>query len=248
MQVSEIHNQNIDFTVVIPIHNEKGNLQKILVPWSETPFPIIVIDDGSTDDPNIILDEFQPRIKILKNSIKMGYGYSLKKGIREATTNYILISDGDGQYRPQDAWRLINFMDDYLPEERPDMAVCDRRLKEKPIRFIGRKFLNSLASILAHRWIPDLNSGCRIFRRDLALDYEELFCNTYSFTTTITLMHLIDGYSVEWFPSRVVPREYGTSKVNLIRDGIITLSQILWVGIGLRTRTVRAILRKRRNK
>ncbi len=243
--LQDIHNKYLgNISVIIPIHNEKGNVGKILKDWSLTPWEIIVVDDGSTDEPQDVLAEFEPRITVLKNHTNKGYGYSLKKGIKHSTGKWILISDGDGQYAVQDACRLISFLDDYPTDERPDMAVCDRRVKEKPIRWIGRKVLNTIASILCRRWIPDLNSGCRIIRKDLLSQYMPIICDTFSFTTTTTMMFIIDGYVVEWLPSKILPRAYGRSKVKLLKDGIITLSQILWIGLALRTRGIRAILRR----
>lgn len=246
-----VHNGSIlGITIVIPIHNERGNIRKVLEDWEcYAPFlRIIIVDDGSTDEPERVLNDFIPKITILKNNKKRGYGWSLKKGIRAAKTQWILIMDGDGQYEVSDACRLINFMDDYPEEERPDMAVCDRRVKEKPIRFLGRKALNSVASILCLRWIPDLNSGCRIFRRDLIQQYEPIISNSFSFTTTTMMMFQIDGYKVEWLPSKVVPRVYGKSKVKLGVHGLITLKMILYIGLGLRTRTIRAVYRRWREK
>ena len=235
-----LHNHNLEsISIVIPIHNEKGNIEKVLETWSETPFDVVVVDDGSTDSPMI-----PETATYIRNEKQSGYGAALKKGIRAAKGKWILIMDGDGQYRVKDAMRMINFMDDIEASERPDMVVCDRRIKEKPIRFIGRKLLNTLASILSHRWIPDLNSGCRMFRKSLALKYEKLFCDSFSFTTTITMMYLIDGYRVEFFPSKIVHRRHGKSKVKLLRHGWQTLYQILYIGIGLRSRVLRAKLRK----
>jgi hypothetical protein len=57
------------------------------------------------------------------------------------------------------------------------------------------------------------------------------------------MMFIIDKYVVEWLPSKILPRAYGRSKVKLLKDGVITLSQILWIGLALRTRGIRAILR-----
>jgi glycosyltransferase involved in cell wall biosynthesis len=243
-----VHNASLgSVTIVIPIHNERGNIRKVLDDWAFTPFKIIVVDDGSTDEPEEVLNTYF-NIEVIKNDKNRGYGWSLKRGIRRATTKWVLIMDGDGQYEVRDACRLINFMDDYPEEERPDMGVCDRRVKEKLLRFLGRKVLNTIASILCHRWIPDLNSGCRIFRRDLTLNYEPLISNSYSFTTTTMMMFQIDGYKVEWLPSKVVPRVYGKSKVRLVSHGLLTLKQILWIGIGLRTRYIRKVFRKWQKK
>ena len=111
------------------------------------------------------------------------------------------------------------------------------------MRYVGRKGLNWIASLFAWRWIPDLNSGLRIFQRSMALGYFPILCDRFSFTSSLTLSMLADCYLVDWLPIKVAPRTHGTSKVHVWRDGWLTLRTILWIGLGLRTRRIRAWLR-----
>ena len=154
----------------------------------------------------------------------------------------MVTADGDGQHRWRDIQRLVEFMEEF-PENA--MVIGDRRLKEaNPKRWLGRKVLNWLASLFAGRWIPDLNSGLRCFRREVALGYLPILCNHFSFTTTLTLSMLADGYGVDWLPIRVLERQQGQSQVHVWRDGWQTLRYILWIGLALRTRRLRAWLRR----
>ena len=223
-------------TIVVPVKDEDIETIKEMIDETRTRFgssvDILIVDDGS----RISMD-----MANIRHSISQGYGAALKSGIRIAKSEWICTADGDGQHRLRDVERLIEFTKDF-PEV--DMVIGDRRLREPTlVRHIGRKTLNWLCSLFALRWIPDLNSGLRLFRRSIAIGYESILCDKFSFTTSITLSFLADGYKVDWLPIKVLPRFKGKSKVCVFRDGLITLKYILWIGCALRTRRLREWIR-----
>ena len=68
------------------------------------------------------------------------------------------------------------------------------------IRKPAKWFLNKLANILTGTKIPDLNSGLRIFKKELVNKYLHLLPSDFSFTTTITLAFLCDNHNVNYIP------------------------------------------------
>lgn len=231
-------------TVVIPVKDEDPQiLEKVVKELKAHGYPVIVVDDGSAEP--------MP-FATLRFPISRGYGAALKAGIAKAQTDLVATMDGDGQHRAFDVKRLEDFFQYFsqMPSfmasrhfDRLDMVIADRRVSETGLRLLGRQVLNSLASGFAGRWIPDLNSGLRLFRRSVALGYFPILCEGFSFTTSITLSFLADGYAVDWLPSKIFPRQVGCSKVKMWRDGWTTLKYILWIGFALRTRRLRAWLR-----
>jgi hypothetical protein len=83
-----------------------------------------------------------------------------------------------------------------------------------------------VANYLAQTNIPDLNSGFRAFRKDVAKLFLHILPNGFSFTTTLTLALFKEGYSVAYVPITTSPR-IGTSTVNPLRDGLNTLMLII---------------------
>ena len=221
-----------EVTIVIPTFNENHSALFILQNSLEAMgAEVIVVDDGSAD----------PYPHAIKHGVNMGYGQSLMTGISKASRSIIITMDGDGQHRTKDALNLYNVwkMLDV------DMVIGARRLDyEKPLRMWGRKCLNLIASFFTGRFLPDLNSGMRIFRRDIAKGYFPILCKTFSFTTSITMSFFCDNYKVEWFPIKVASRPHGKSHVKVVKDGLVTLWYILWIGSALRTRRIRAWLRE----
>lgn len=216
---------------ILHLQNEGHWLHPNKVIWN-----LIVVDDGSI----VPFPKLPFPIRLYRHASSKGYGAALKTGILKAQTEWIVTADGDGQHRFRDIVRLVEFTQDF-PEV--DMVIGDRRIKERGLRFWGRKGLNWTASLFARRWISDLNSGLRIFRRKVALGYFPILSDEFSFTTGITLAMLADGYKVDWLPIRVGPRRFGETKVKLWRHGLATLKLIFWIGLALRTREIRQWLR-----
>ncbi len=227
----------IKYSIVVPCKDEDPEIIKRLRhDYAELPkrlgFELIIVDDGSKTPVE------QATVKHPKS---LGYGQSLKAGIYHAKGDYIITMDGDGQHRLRDVVRLTEFMEEF-PENM--MVIGDRRLIEsKAERWIGRKILNTIAGFFAWKWIPDLNSGLRLFQKDTAVGYFSILANGFSFTTSLALSMMTDGYKVDWLPIKVLPRSVGKSRVKLWSDGWRTLWLILWIGIGLRTRRIRGFLR-----
>jgi hypothetical protein len=89
-------------------------------------------------------------------------------------------------------------------------AFLDRSVPHK--RRLAKWFLGRLASHLAARHIPDLNSGLRVMRRSVLLQYLHILPSGFSFTTTITLAMLCNNYRVKYLPIECAPR-VGKSKL-----------------------------------
>lgn len=190
--------QNDKLSLLIPVHNEESMVAKTIKQCHDElialgfDFEIIVINDGSTDKTGDILAEIN-FIKTIINPYNIGYGASLKRGIKASTGNWIFIIDADGTYPTDQISFLLKYAGEY------DMVVGSRQHDRD---HFGRKpakwFLKKLASFLAGKKIPDLNSGMRVFRKSLALEFWHLFPSRFSFTSTITLACFANDYLVKY--------------------------------------------------
>lgn len=212
--------------IVIPAHNEEKAIGDVLaalveaVPSSVS--EIIVVDDGSGDRTAEIAEA--SGVKVVRHPTNRGYGAALKTGIREATADFILTMDADGQHRLEDVTKLC---DRATSDEVPECVIGNRtkRLHSPLWRMPGKWVLTRLAQFLTQRKIPDLNSGLRLIRRDVALRYARLCPQGFSFSTTITMALLSRGYGVEFIPIEVAARE-GTSTVS-VRTGFQTILLVI---------------------
>jgi len=217
---SNMEKNKIDISVLVPVFNEEESIrlaiQKIRDVMNGTlhRYEIIAIDDGSDDKSLQILDEMKD-IQVITHPSNQGYGASLKTGIKNARGDWILITDADGTYPAEDIPKLLEHIDEY------DMVVGARTGKTVKIQAYRRPakwFLSMLANYLSWVKIPDLNSGLRIFRRGTAMEFSNLLPDGFSFTTTVTLAHISNNYSVKYVPIDYHER-VGDSKIRPLRDG-----------------------------
>lgn len=205
-------------SVVIPARNEERNLagllrelDLVLSGIAGLSHEVLVIDDGSTDATAAIARAAGARV--VSHPESLGNGAAVKRGIREARGEWILMLDGDGQHPPEAIPAMLELA------ELHDMVVGSRGARGGDWhRNLANRIYNGLATYVTGHRIPDLTSGYRLVRADVAKGLAYLLPNTFSYPTTITLAMLRGGYAVGFTPIRVRRRQ-GKSHVKLLRDG-----------------------------
>lgn len=222
-------------SVVIPAYNEAAaigsTLEQVQAVMDETALEgeVIVVDDGSTDG---TADEVVrcPAVRLVKHPQNRGYGAALKTGIRQARHDVVIILDADGTYPCEMIPRLAAEIGAY------DMAVGARTGDEVHVPLMRRPAkwaLNRLADYLSGQDIPDLNSGMRAFKRDVAERFFRLLPSGFSFTTSLTLALLTNDYNVVYIPVNYY-RRTGRSKIRPIQDTINFFSLVVRMVLSFR--------------
>lgn len=222
---------NRGLSIIVPVHNERQTIKQVLADIkaafddSSEPVEIIVVNDGSTDRPP--LDEIEPLCdRLISNRFNLGYGAAILTGLRAASHTTCAIIDADGTY-PAD--RLKELLAIYR-DRKAAMVIGARTgdIVEAPLLRQPAKFaLKRLADFLARQAIPDLNSGLRVFDRDLTLKYESIYPRGFSLSSTQTLAFLCDNLPVEFVPVNYYRRKGSTSKIRPLRDTQAILMTIL---------------------
>lgn len=194
-------------SIVVPVYNEEkailntlDQLERVTKGLSGFQFEFVVVNDASTDATAELLSK-QKGIILITNPYNLGYGASLKRGIRRSGGEWILITDADGTYPLEAIPLLLSKIGDY------DMVIGKRVAADDGTSWLRRrakKFLNSLTGWLTHFPVEDINSGMRVFRRDLCLEFFNLYPRGFSFTTTITIAFIRSQYPIGY-----VPIDYG---------------------------------------
>lgn len=220
-------------SIVIPALNEQdaigetvARIRSVLDDANIRTYEVIVVDDGSSDETGARAAATGARV--VRHPHNAGYGHSLKDGIRSATYDTIAITDADGTY-PVDA--LPALLAKY--REGFDMVVGARtgkHYRESLLKMPLRWVLRSIVEWTANRSIPDINSGLRVFSRKTVMTYFDHLCDTFSFTTSMTLAYMMTGRFVAYAPIDYHER-VGRSKVRLFRDSMRTLQYVLEAAI-----------------
>ena len=218
----------LDVTVVLPVYNEKGHLveeidriRRALAASGKT-FEILVVDDGSDDGSGEQLRTIDG-IRLLQFRRNRGSGSARKAGTRAARGRVVVWTDADMTYPNERIPELVDELDGW------DQVVGARTSEQgtaKAARVPAKWVIRTLASYLTETRIPDLNSGLRAFRADVARQYLHLLPPGFSCVTTITMAFLANGYSVKYVPIEYRERA-GTSKFHWWRDTKRYLIQVI---------------------
>ncbi len=204
-------------SIIVPAFNEEEGIDRVIKELIslDGSYELIIINDGSTDRTAEIAGD-HPEVRLITHDRNLGYGTSLRTGIRNSSSDIVIITDADNTY-PNDK---IDEITDLLKQENLDMVVGSRTSKHVKIPLIRRPAkwcINKLANYLSGTAIPDLNSGLRAMKKEVVERFIRILPNGFSFTTTITLAMLTNNYNVKYIPINYAQRK-GRSKIRPIRD------------------------------
>lgn len=218
-------------SVIIPVYNERQTIKQVLTDVraafesSSEPLEIIVVNDGSSD--RLALDDIKPLCdRLISHRINQGYGASIMTGLRAATHAVCAIIDADGTYPASKLPELLAILRDRkaaLVIGARTGDVVQAPLVRQPAKFVLKK----LADYLAGQVIPDLNSGLRVFDRELTMKFESLYPRGFSLSSTQTLAFLCNNLPVEFVPVNYYKRKGSASKIRPLRDTQAILMTIL---------------------
>lgn len=210
---------DLDVSIVLPVHNEAGHLQAEIdriadaMDASDASWELIIVDDGSTDG-SAEIAAHDPRARLIRCARNRGAGSARRIGTEAARGEIVVWSDADLTYPNHEIPQLVEALGD------ADQVIGARtseqgsmRLLRTPVKWLIRQ----LAAYLTQTAIPDLNTGFRAFRRDVAWQYTHQLPDGFSCVTTITMAFLMNGYAVRFVPIDYRPRA-GESKFHWWSD------------------------------
>ena len=222
-------------SVIVPCYNEEASVEGTLEVVSAAlasiaAHEIIIVNDGSTDRTALVLDAVGarfPTVRVIHHEGNKGYGAALKTGIRRARGELIAITDADGTYPNE---RLAELIERCANQDMVVGARTGAQVTYSKLRAFPKLFLRAWVSWIARRNVPDINSGMRVFRRDVVSKFFGILPNSFSFTITITLAMLTTSHLVEFVPINYAAR-VGNSKIKPIRDTWRFIKIILRTGV-----------------
>jgi len=227
MNREDYEKARVDVTVLLPAYNESEAIEKVIddvrraMSGVSLVYEVLVVDDASSDNTYSLASK--KGVRCIRRPENGGSGASRKTGILSARGDIIVMLDADGSYNAADIPNLLECFPEFD-------QVNGARTKEKgTMRFLrvpAKWMIRMLASYLAGRLIPDLNTGLKAFKREHMIPYLWVIPNGFSCVTSMTLAFLCNGHPVKYVPTEYYER-IGKSKFHPITDTFRYLQTVI---------------------
>ncbi len=161
----------MNFSLVIPIYNEEGSILKLIEEINNTQtntYEIVIVNDGSTDKSDYIINNFLKRytnnIKYIKHKENCGQSLALVTGIKNSKYKTIVTMDGDGQNDPSDIANLLNL---YNKNNYGLIGGLRLKRKDKINKIIASKIANYLRKKILNDDCDDTGCSLKVFSKDV---------------------------------------------------------------------------------
>ena len=181
-------------SVIIPCYNEEKTIMEIIGLVNQSlngyDYEIILVDDGSTDNTKIILEENSgsyEKLKVIFHSINYGKGAALRTGFNVAIGEVVIIQDADLEYNPSEYSKLIK----PIEEGKADIVYGSRFKSGDTSRVlyfwhqVGNKLITGLSNMFTNLNFTDVETCYKVFRKEV-LDKIILEENRFGFEPEIT--------------------------------------------------------------
>lgn len=190
--------------VIIPTYNNAKTLRRVIDGVLKYTHDILVINDGSTDETSVILQEYRCIDKI-ELSTNKGKGNALQIGFKKAIElgyDYAITIDSDGQHFPKD---IPVFIDKLHQSPLPLLLIGSRNMTTENVpkkSSFGNRFSNFWFWFETGIRLTDTQSGYRLY----PLHYipKNLYTNKFEFEIEIIVRTAWNGVSVENVPIDVL--------------------------------------------
>jgi glycosyltransferase involved in cell wall biosynthesis len=225
----------VDVTVVLPCYNEQDHVLLEIarineaLQASEFSYELLVIDDASTDNTLEVLQKAQadyPHMRLEPFQRNGGTGTVRRIGTQIAYGEIVVWTDADMSYPNERIPEMVRILKE---NPRVDQVVGARTTEEgthKILRVPAKWIIRKIAERLINQKIPDLNSGMRAMRKEVAKPYLRLLPPGFSCVTTITMAFLANQHDIYYMPIDYSKRA-GKSKFKFVKDAYRYILQVL---------------------
>lgn len=224
-------------TAVVPVFNEQSCLDssmRAIAAYLEsrfgTGFEIVAVDDGSRDRTVEILRALpaSARVRVLENSINLGKGAAVRRGMLEASGDPVFFTDADLSTPLSELERFLPLLaagNDVVIGTRKHKSAEIKKAQSAARTYLGLGYTKLVNSLLGLD-LTDYTCGFKLFSREAAQAiFSRSVVDGWSFDAEILFLARRLGFKIAEVPVRWEDKP--DSKVRILRDTARSFSEIL---------------------
>ncbi len=219
-------------SVLIPVFNEEQTIAKVVkrVQAVAADCEIVIVDDASIDGTREVLRDLarDPRVRVFFQETNQGKGAAIRRAVREARGDIVLIQDADLEYDPADYPHLLQ----PILDGKADVVYGSRFAGGQSHRVlyywhsVGNRVLTTLSNAFTNLNLTDMEVGYKLFRREVLQSFE-IEESRFGIEPEITAKVARGGFRVYEVGVSYSGRTYDEGKKIGWKDGVRALYCIL---------------------
>lgn len=200
-------------SIFFPAYNEEGNIATTIIDARDAAkkitktYEIIVVDDGSTDRTDEVVEELSrhdKNIKLLKHKKNKGYGAAVKTGLKACKYDWIFFTDSDGQFHYDELVKFVSGRD------KADLIIGYRKKRMDPFHrvFVAQVLLKLWNFVLFGLTVRDVDCAFKLFKREVR-DTVKLDTESAITVTEFIVKAKALGFKIIQLPVHHYARKFG---------------------------------------
>lgn len=210
--------------VLVPTYDEAETIGGVIAGFRREGFSnILVVDAGSSDDTQAIAEEHGARVIVQSGT---GKGQAIREALTYVDADYVLMLDGDGTYRPEDARQMLDPLADGYHHVIGDRFADLRDGAMTRLNRVGNGFINRSFSYIHGDDYGDILSGYRAFTAD-SFEQLDLTADGFGIETQMAVECAKHNVPTAVVPITYRPRPDGSdTNLHPLRDGGIIFLEL----------------------
>ena len=216
-------------SIVVPAHNEKDCIEETVRAFHDElkretiPHEILVINDASLDETEIILKKLSqeiPEIHYLNNDPPNGFGFAVRKGLENFQGDYVAIVMADLSDRPVDLVKFYRKMNEGYDCVFGSRFINGGKTIDYPrFKYYLNRLTNTIIKLLFGISYNDTTNAFKLYSRETINVLKPFLSHHFNLTVELPVKAILRNYSYAVVPNYWINRKEGESKLKIKEMG-----------------------------